>query len=758
MPKHLTTDHWRGDLAGGLVSAIVYLPASIAWGMLAFSSLGSEFISTGVVAGLYSSIIVGLITAFYGGMPVLQSGARCANALIFSAMLIAIVKHAGLDLSHGSQVDTLLAIAFLAVVLSGLIQIGFGWLKLGQLIKFIPYPVSLGFINATALLIIVNQAPKVLTLPKGITLPELIDQLGPANLITLLFAALTFAVIWLFPKISRRIPAPVAGLLFATAVYQLLLILDISPLPGQTLGAIPNDFPTPDKLLPLFSAKTAAVLLDTLPMVLLASLSMAFMGALESLLTANSLERLSKGGNTDGGRVLTGLGLANLIAGLFGAIPGSGSPSRSIPSIKAGGSTDLAAVISSLIFLLVLLYFSSALAWIPEVAMAALMLFVGVQIADKWTLKNLGNIDWRRALRRNELSNNLLIILLIVIVAVLYNLIAAIMTGILIAIAIFVFTMSRSVIRDTRLGDRLHSRTFRHHAERDYLEQHGKHIAILDLEGPIFFGSAESIKQQTKGLIAAGTRYVILNLRQVTDIDFTGIRILQSTRDELQASGAELIFAHLEAERRRRHQPVEQERRRTWQSRRVWNSLAEANASDIIEDSALFPDLDRALEYCEDHILQDMPAIEQHSADVFTPEVDLFSGMSLAQIGRIRHLFSPRHYRQGAFVMRENDAGCFLLLIESGLVDVTIRNKDSHQSQRIRSLSSGTIVGEMALLDGKPRSANVEVRQALDCHILSVSSFNRIKRSEPDIAYQLLTNISLLFADSIRALTLRLGE
>jgi len=757
MRNPLTLAHWQGDLKGGLVSAIVYLPGSIAWGMLAFSPLGSAFISTGVQAGLYSSIIVGLIAALYGGMPTMQSGARCANALIFSALLIAIVSHASLDLSQASHVDSLLAIAFLAVVLSGLIQIAFGWLKLGQLIKYIPYPVSLGFINATAVLVIINQYGKILDLPQPHSLSELVGTLPQTNLHTVAFAVLTFTIIWYFPKVSKRIPAPVAGLLLATAVYQLLSWLELPNLPGGTLGAISSSIPLPDKLLPLTTRHTAAILVDTLPIVLLASLSMAFMGALESLLTANALESQSNQ-HADGRRILAGLGIANVIAGCFGAIPGSGSPSRSIPAIKAGARTALATIISSLLFLLVLLHFSTALEYIPEVAMAALIVFVGIQIFDKWTLANLNQIQWRHAWRRNELSNNLLIILTIVLVALLFNLIAAIVTGILIAISIFVFTLSRSVIRDTRFCDQYHSRTVRRPLEREHLQRHGREIAILDLEGPLFFGSAESIKREIELLVLGGARYIILNLKQVRDIDLTAIHILQSIIAEFLATGNELLFSHLDQERRLHQLPVEYEQRHSHQRRRVWISLMEANASNITATSTRFPDVDRALEYCENKLLQSMPRDVQQTIDVFTPEMDLFRGMSMDQIGRIKGLFHKRSYPTGASIMREDERSDFLVLLESGLVDITVSINHSHDKQRIRSLSAGTFLGEMALLDGERRSANVEVIQDVNCYILSVAGFNTIKQTQPEIAYHLLTNISLVFAGGIRALTKMLGE
>jgi SulP family sulfate permease len=759
MHKTFSLAYWKSDLAGGLVSAIVYLPFSMAWGILAFAPLGSDFVSAGVLAGLYSSIFVGLITAFFGGMPVMQSGARAANALIFSTLLVSLVNAGHIDLNQASHINSLLAIAFFTVALSGIIQVGLGWLRLGMLIKYIPFPISLGFINATGVLVIISQFPALLSLPKEESLFDILGQLSQADMGTLLFGVMTLAIIWYFSRLSKNIPAPVAGLVVATLIYQALSHAGMSGFFGDTLGYIPSELPTPDKIVGIFSSDTAVILHNSLPIILIASLSMALMGALESLLTANSLERLTKD-RAEGGRILTGLGLANVVAACFGAIPGSGSPSRSIPAINAGGKTELSAIISSATILLAILIFSSVLQYIPKAAMAGMLVFVGIQIIDKWTLKNFCQLDWRVLLQRNELSNNILIILAVVFIALVFNLIVAVVSGILLAVLVFLFKISRNVIKRIYFGNQLHSMTFRHHLERKYLEESGQRIAVIELEGPIFFGSAEGIRKEVLRLVANGTEYIVLDMKNVTDIDLTGIKILQTVITELEAEGKAIVIAQVEKERRSLSKAPYQgaERRSLTQERRVWKSFSEANAFEIIDESIFFPDVDLALENCEAQILGDLCLSKENLLNVFTPDIDLFSGFTVDQIDNIRPFFKKVIHEKGTLLMREGDTGDSLALLESGLVDVTISLSGTERRRRISSLTGGTFVGETALLDGKPRSATIEVIQDVTCYVLGVSDFEQIKHTYPDIAYQLLTNISLLFASRLRFAMKMIGK
>jgi len=756
--RRIDIDSWRGDLKGGLVAALSYFPPSMAWGILAFAPLGPDFISMGVLAGLYSSIITGTVAALYGGMPTMQTGARSAGALILGALFVSLVKSGHIDLTNSGDLAVLFSVAFMAVALSGIIQIVFAWLNMGKLIKFIPYPIILGFVNSTAVLTIAYQIWPLLDLPRGDSLLNIPWLLADASAGSLLFGMLTFAIIWYIPKISSKWPAPVIGLIIATALYHVLSATGLEGMLGGTLGTMPTGLPSPDKLIPLFSGDALTLLRHSIPIVIVAAISMALIGAIESLLMANTLENMTED-RANGRRILVGLGLSNFIVAQFGGIAGSGTPTRSIPAVKAGSKTDLATIISSGLMLFALLVLTPVLQYIPQAAISGLMIYVAIQILDKWTLRNLKNLQWRNLFRHHELSSNILLILAIVIISLSFDLIMGVMCGILFALLLFVTKMSRSVIKFITYGSQIHSNTFRHHMEREYLQKHGHEIAVIQLEGPIFFGSAESIRDAVEKLTSENVNYFILDMKAVRDIDLTGINIIQSIYSDLDHKGLTLVVSHVEKERRSFiDKNRDSDERRQISQRRVWRSFEETNSLPHFGDKYFFQDVDRALEYCEEQLLKDMPRNTQDKYDVFSEDVDLFRGLIKKQIESVKDLFVQCTYAAGSKLIQQGDTGDSLVLIEDGLVDICVRVRDSENRLRIGSYSSGTVVGEMALLDGKPRSADVNAVTDVTCYSLNVSGFNTIKQQHPDIAFQMLTNLCLLFAERLRNVNNMLGQ
>lgn len=742
----------KGDIAGGAQSALLYLPLSIAWGIVAFAPLGEEFTGAGILSGVYSSIIVGLVAAISGGMPLMQSGARAASALIFSTFLATLIRSDHLSHGHPELVSTLLAVAFLTVLLSGLVQMVFGWFKIGHLIKFIPYPVIVGFVNATALLVVVSQFWVLVGIPKSTLFFELSGQIANIKIGALLLGMATALLIIFFPTRLKKMPAPLVGLIIGTAVYHGLSAFGFSEHMGPTLQSLPADVPLPRMLPAFLSSETLHVLSTMWPLVALTAFSMALMGALDSLLTAAALESRSHE-RTDGNRVLKGLGLANVIAAGFGAIPGSGSPTRSIASISAGGSTRLAGVISSLLMLIILVFFSQLVVYIPQVVMAGLVIAVGVQIFDRWTLDRIREFRWSLVRKRPELSRNLLVISIVVSVAMLFNLIAAVFAGLVLAVLLFIVRMSRSAIKRVYFGDVVHSMTFRNPRDRQYLQTHGSLIAVLVLDGVIFFGSAEAVRREVRSLLEKGARYIIVDMEHVNDVDTTGIWVLQGLYKELIDAGKFLAISHVNKQRLGSNISVAPS-----QAASLWLNFRDVGALRVIDESAFFADTDRALDFCESLLVEEISGEYFKQFDVFSDQTDLFKGMSVDQIHSVRAVLKQLYFDIGTTIFKQGEAGSSLFLISSGLVDVTIDMQHMETKRRVGSLSRGTIFGETALLDGKPRSANVVAVEPVTCFCLSVEVFDTLKIEQPTIAFLLLSNISLLFAHRLRMANKMISE
>ena len=751
--------NWRADAYAGLMSAIIYFPPSMAWGMIAFAPLGIEYVGIGILAGVYSSIFSGIITAAYGGMPLVQSGSRSASALLFATLLVSVTNSLSLNLSDSTDISFLLAIAFFTVSLSGVIQVVFGRLRLGRLIKYIPHSISIGFINATSLLILTGQIWPLLSLPKGNSFLELTTQLEQASFGGFFFGILTLVFIWHFPKLSKKIPAPIAGLVVATILYQAWSMLGGPDVLGKTLGVVILGFPTPDKLLLVFTQDGLSLVFNVLPIVLLAAFSMALMSSIDTLMTASAAESMTTE-QADGDRMLVGQGIANILIANIGAIGAAATPSRTIPAIKIGAKTALVSIYSSIVMLIILVFISPYLQYMPQAAFAGFMVFVAIQLFDRWSVKQFANIHRRTFFDKPELAKNIILIITVVVVSQVYDLIAAVMVGLILAIGIFVIEMSRSPIRNIRFGDNFHSRTFRNAQERNILEEKGRTIAVIELEGPVFFGSAESIRKSAEDLKKGGVRHLILDMAKVTYVDFTGVKIISRLYDALNANDDAFYITNIQKERRKQRGAKYdgEERRQRQQERRVWRCFEEARIFKNLDSDVLTLDVDRALERSENCILSNLMPAKNHVQSVFSPDTEFFAGLTNDEITVVRPSFEKCIFARGAYIMREGDEGDFLVLIERGLVDVTISVQSAGNQRRMGSLSEGTIVGEMALLDGKNRSANVLVSEEVTCYKLSTDNFEEIKKDYPEIAYKLLTNLSLLFASRLRTVTRMVSE
>ena len=233
--------HPFSALNGAITGTLVSVPQTMAYGLLVGGVLGGAWAGIGVLAALYSAVLVGLTSAILGGSPVTVAGPRATTALVFAALVAQLGQNPALDgLPDPEAIAVALGCA--AVMLSGLIQVALGGLRLGRLARYIPHPVIAGFLNGSALLVLASQVWVATGIPQAGAAPAILghlDQLQPG---TLLLTFATTAVILLTPKLTRRIPPPLVGLVLGTAAYHILAALDGGAALGGTLAPLPDHF------------------------------------------------------------------------------------------------------------------------------------------------------------------------------------------------------------------------------------------------------------------------------------------------------------------------------------------------------------------------------------------------------------------------------------------------------------------------------------------------------------------------------------
>ncbi len=494
---------FKGDLIGGLTTAIVSLPMALAFGVA--SGAGAE-------AGLYGAVLVGFWAAFFGGTNTLISEPTGPMTLMMTTILTGLVAT---DPEHG------LALGFTVVVLAGLFQIILGLLKLGRYITLMPYAVVSGFMSGIGVLLIILQFGPLLgqpTPPGGTIgvfrqLPEMIAQ---ARLPEIMLGALSLLILFLQPAAWKRIvPAQlvvlIVGVVFAWTFF--------SHEELRTIGSIPMGLPS--FRFPEFNAMLAGkIIVD--------ALLLAMLGCIDTLLTAVIADSLTRSQHQSN-RELIGQGIANMLSGLFGGLPGAGATMGTVVNIQSGGSTPRAGMIRALTLLAVVLVAAPLMKNVPMVILAAITFKVGVDI-----------LDWSFLRRIHHVSlTSTFIMYGVLILTVVVDIMVAVGIGVFIANLITIDRLSRLQAAKVRTIDPTSNDIPLNKEERAIFNEAGGAIQIFHLSGPMIFGVANAIAREQTQIKDA--RVLVVDLSDVPYLSITVALAIENLIRDAHALGCRTI-------------------------------------------------------------------------------------------------------------------------------------------------------------------------------------------------------------------------
>ena len=401
----------RNDLLAGIVVALALIPEAIAFSIIA---------GVDPKVGLYASFCIATVIAFAGGRPGMISAATGAMALV----MVALVKE------HGLQY--LLA----ATVLTGVLQIIAGWLKLGALMRFVSRSVITGFVNALAILIFMAQ------------LPELTNVTWQVYAMT----AAGLGIIYLFPYITRAVPSPLVAIVVLTGVA-IILGLDIRTV--GDMGQLPDS-------LPIFLLPDVPLNLETLAIIFPVSATLAVVGLLESMMTASIVDELTDS-NSNKNRECVGQGVANIASGFLGGMAGCAMIGQSVINVKSGGRGRLSTLAAGVFLLLMVVFIGDWVARIPMAALVAVMIMVSI-----------GTFNWAsiRGLRQHPKSSSVVMLATVVVTVGTHDLAKGVLIGVLLSGFFFAHKVGQIL--------RIASRT----------EDEGR-VRTYTVTGQVFFASAE---------------------------------------------------------------------------------------------------------------------------------------------------------------------------------------------------------------------------------------------------------------------------
>ena len=489
------------DIMAGVIVGIVALPLAIAFA-----------IASGVKPeqGIYTAIVAGFVISCFGGSRVQIGGPTGA----FIIVVFNIVARYGYD---GLAIATIMA-GFMLLIM--------GLTRLGGAIRFIPYPMTVGFTSGIALIIFTTQVPDFFGLSLDKSAGDFVgkillyaENMGTMNIQALAVGAATLAILLLWPKVTRKIPGSVVAII-ATTLFTCLLDLDVATI-GSRFGSVPSSLPMPS--IPKVSFETLKELCSP-------AFTIAMLAAIESLLSAVVADgMIAKRHNAN--MELVAQGLANIVVPLFGGIPATGAIARTATNVKNGGTTPIAGIVHAATLLLILLFFGKWAVLIPMATLSAILMMVAYHMSE-----------WRFFIKLlKSPPADVAVMLVTFALTVFVDLTVAIEVGVVLASVLFMNRMANltQIKRSTReLTDDPHALSCRYVPDG---------VEVFEINGPFFFGAANRFKD-TLGVVQKRPKVLILRCRHILMIDATALRALEELTEDTQREKMHLILSGVHAQ------------------------------------------------------------------------------------------------------------------------------------------------------------------------------------------------------------------
>ncbi|MCY7685561.1 SulP family inorganic anion transporter [Bacillus altitudinis] len=495
---------FRRDLIAGLVVGVVAIPLGMAFAIA--SGVGPEY-------GLYTVIVAGILISLFGGSKYQIGGPTGA----FVPILFGIVSQYG--------IENLLIAGFMA----GCLLVLFGIFKLGKLMKFIPRPVIIGFTAGIAVIIFSGQIANFLGL-KGVekhesfflNMREIVVHLGTANSLAILTAIVGLIVILAAQKYIPKIPGALLGLLVSTFIAVLFFQGQVETI-GSAYGEIPRQLPTF-----AFPELTIEKMIYLLP----PAIVIALLGGVESILSAMVADNM-KGSKHDSNKELVGQGIANMAAPLFGGIPATGAIARTATNIKNGGASPISGVVHGVVVLLILMLFAPYASMIPLAAMAPILMFVAWNMSEKKEFINIVKVK----------NADSLVLVVTFLLTVIGDLIIGVTAGLILAFIAFIKKMSQTTNIHANVAVPQIETAAALERETDQ-----KGISMYSIEGPLFFGTTDSLENSILDHVQTKPKTLILLMNKVNYMDTSAEAVLMNISNRLKHHNGKLMIVGLQSQ------------------------------------------------------------------------------------------------------------------------------------------------------------------------------------------------------------------
>ena len=706
---------WLNDIFASAAPAVLTVSFGLSYSVLIFSGPLVSYLPYGIAATFTATAVIAVVIALGSTFPFAVGAPETSTAAVTGILAASLVEHITTTDPTAQLLGPVLLTLSAATIITGLVLCSMGLTRIGRAIRYVPYPVIGGFLGTTALLITLGGV-RVIT-DRPLRFDTLASFANPMTMYELLAgAALAFTIYLMWHRSRNPLALPailVGGVMVAHIAFH---FAGVSLEQAQMLGWTFQSPPRASLTAPWRLSDIENYPWQALPGLVGNLIAVIFVTAISTLFNTTGLE-VATGREANLERELTVAGTANILSGLFGGYAGCISLSRSLLNTNGGATSRLSGLVVATVAVLMLVADPALLGYMPKFILGGLLIYLGIDQLNRWIVES----------RRRLSTTEYLSLLAIIFIIMTWGFIAGVLIGIVIGCATFALSASRiSSIKFGFNGAEYRSSLDRSRHDLALLAAHGREIHGLNLQSYLFFGSANRLYQHVRALLQhhPECRYLVFDFKLVTGIDSSAAYSFAQIRRSAIESGVKLVLVNLPSA-----------------TERMLRS-GEFLSGDIL----VMPELDHALEWCENEIIVRHRGHEQDDGDLQSWFVAILGNKhDAAELAQ-----RCERVEVGALeiIARAGERADSMLFILNGRVGVTVDAGDGRIT-RVRSLGRRTTVGEMGLVAGQPRSATIQAEIDSVLYVLRADAFNAIMADNPQLGQKLLTYFMSVMAERL---------
>ena len=716
MKERQTKSNLVPSIIAGVIGGIIKIVAAMAFSALIFTGTLAAYLPQGIGIVLFGFLLFAVISTFTASYPVNINTPQDIPIAIIALIATTVMATNGKDWDAETTFQFIFVTIALTSILVGIFFFILGTLKLGKLVRFIPYPVVGGFLAGTGWLIV--KFAFIMTAGMGLSLDNVVSLFDQATLHKW-FPGLIFGLIMLISSryTKHYLLIPVLIAIGITSFYAIMFFYGFSYTDLESNGYLLGPFPEGGLFqgLPLkyLSDFKWSIFLEQLP----AIGTMMILNSISVLFNYSGLEIIIKK-DLDLDQELKTTGIANIIAGLGGAPPGHLSLGGTLLSISIGSKSKLTNIVIALLCALTLFFGSEVLSFFPRIILGGLLFNLGLSFLVDWLYST-----WSRVPKTDYT-----IILLIFLVIGTVGFLEGVITGLLMSVVLFVVSYSKvEIIKHELTGKTFHSNVERSESLKKIIDDSGDQTLILPLQGFIFFGSAnrllERIKLHLQSQNEINLKYLVFDFKQVTGVDSSTINSFNKLRILAELDNFQVLFCNLTPQI-------------------ISQFEAEGLFADSMDLFLKFDDLDHGMEWCEEQIISETTTGSNKQKEEID-EIKLFE----EKFADLLIYFESKDINQNTTLIEQGNDSEGLYFIKSGRVTVELLS--SNNKIRLKSMGTGTVVGEVSLYLKTQATASVISNTACKTYFLSHENFEKLNKEDPERAAELHTYIVKLLSDRL---------